>query len=663
MNIKGTFNANGASGTGVSGSIEPLAEPRPRHLDDDEGESVADEELLLSEFSTSASETPGVSSFEPLRGERGERATSPDTAHPVADRPHSTPPPLPKQGNNSHKSSSPPPPEPTRVDGEEQSSGSAQHWGGRHQVVPNRYERSPFEVGDEPTREWQREDVSFPTRATRRIEGIRERDLLLGRYRVTRVFRDGIITTANAVRLGLGSGAQIQVLESVQEDLTEAREYFAQTGRALVQLRSDHIARVIEIGEFASGAPFVVTERSGHSDLAEVLGRRGALAVGDAVDYVLQVAEGLAEAHSQGVMHGGLRPSCVHITEGADGAPLLRLGGFGAPAQWMLLGASLSGSRDPSSDMGSGSAAHMAPEQFRISEDVDDRCDIWALGTLLYEMLLGVPAFRGGSLAELLASIAADQPASICATRGDVPRALESVILRCLEKRPSARYPSVAELVRALQPFSSIESHSLIDRVVRITARGHRNSSTAAPPQAALVHVPNATAFSTPPSSHETTASPPRLGGWHFGALLAAFIFLGGAAGICGALVVLGRSSNQEASSIAPPLPASVNHPQVTPPAERPPEREPPSATLPSVTSVLANQAASCAPVSSLAISQPPNAVKPPETPRPRNMPEPLARVQKANIGSQASRVSKLSEVATPARAVAARAQLFDDIN
>jgi serine/threonine-protein kinase len=331
-----------------------------------------------------------------------------------------------------------------------------------------------------------------------------------------------------------------------------AHEHFTRTARAASQLQSEHMARILDLSAARSRVGYVVFERTGATDLAELLRTRGALTVSDALDFTIQIADVLAEAHANGISHGSLRPARVFVSEGADGSPLLKVVGFGVLAQWSLLSAPTCLQAGDSLD---DAVRYLAPEQIRLANLVDPRSDIWALGQLLYEMLLGVPAFAGPSSVATLAMIAADPIQSITAARPDVPRALESIVTRCLEKRPEGRYVTVAELVRALKPLVSAETQARIERIVRIGARSPRTTSTFMPPGNALVHIPTPGIFGTtesipavPTERVSRTTTP-----WRVGALLLLVMGTSGIAGVIGA-VLTARSWARQATVSVPVL-------------------------------------------------------------------------------------------------------------
>jgi serine/threonine-protein kinase len=115
-----------------------------------------------------------------------------------------------------------------------------------------------------------------------------------------------------------------------------------------------------------------------------------------------------------------------------------------------------------------GSPLYMSPEQMSSSKKVDVRADIWSMGVVLYELLAGASPFMGESVTEVCAKICQDTPAPLASST--IPPGLDAVVLRCLEKRPEARFASMAELSAALYPFSSADGRVAAERIRRLFA-------------------------------------------------------------------------------------------------------------------------------------------------------------------------------------------------
>ncbi len=283
--------------------------------------------------------------------------------------------------------------------------------------------------------------------------GLREGDLVAGKYRIERVLGIGgmgVVVAAHHVELE--EKVAIKVLLPELMALEEAVTRFAREARAAVKIKSEHVARVFDVGTLESGAPYIVMELLAGIDLSEWLARTGRLQVETAVDFVLQACVGVAEAHAIGIVHRDIKPANLFCTKKSDGTFTIKVldfgisKGTGVPA----LGASVT---QPAQVMGS--PTYMSPEQIHAPLEVDVQADVWAMGITLYELLAGAAPFGGASVAEVAYRIASERPAPLREFRSDVPEALEAVILRSLEKDKMNRHANVAELAATLSEFGS----------------------------------------------------------------------------------------------------------------------------------------------------------------------------------------------------------------
>ena len=169
------------------------------------------------------------------------------------------------------------------------------------------------------------------------------------------------------------------------------------------------MARVHDVARTADGAPYMVMEYLVGFDLEKVLKARGALPIEEAVDYLLQAIEALAEAHAAGIVHRDLKPANLFLTQRADGSPLVKVLDFGMSKILAPEEGALDGSLTSASEI-LGSPWYMSPEQVRSTKNVDHRTDVWSLGVVLYKLLTGAQAFESGTLSSCLAKIAADPP-------------------------------------------------------------------------------------------------------------------------------------------------------------------------------------------------------------------------------------------------------------
>ena len=297
-------------------------------------------------------------------------------------------------------------------------------------------------------------------------------DVLAGKYRVERVLgAGGMGFVVSAMHLHLNERVAIKLL---LPELTESRELlarFMREAQSAVRIKSEHVARVSDVGTLENGAPYMVMEHLNGQDLAQVLATRGPLQVGEALEYLLQACEAIAEAHSLGIVHRDLKPSNLFLTQRADGSPLVKVLDFGISKTAAEVQAHATTEfKLTSTGAVMGSPQYMSPEQVRDSKSVDQRTDIWALAIILYELLTARTAFEATTLTGLLARIVADPPLPIRTTRPDVPQALEATILQCLEKAPERRPRDIAELARQLLPYAPPRARISVERVVSLAS-------------------------------------------------------------------------------------------------------------------------------------------------------------------------------------------------
>ncbi|KYF80187.1 protein kinase, partial [Sorangium cellulosum] len=259
-------------------------------------------------------------------------------------------------------------------------------------------------------------------------------DVIAEQYRVDRVLgRGGTETVVAASHLARGQRVAIRLLPG---DCTPARaERFLREARAAMQLKGEHVARVLDVGQLGSGVPYAVTEYLEGRALSELLREGSQLDVTEALDCVLQACVAISEAHAAGIVHRALEPASLLLTTTPEGATLVKVLDLGIAKE--LPGAREGDGADPAQPREAlGAALYMAPEQVRSSRPVDARADVYSLGAILYRLLTGQPPFEAGSLADLALRVESAEPALPSALQPDIPPAVERALLGCLAKDP-----------------------------------------------------------------------------------------------------------------------------------------------------------------------------------------------------------------------------------
>jgi serine/threonine-protein kinase len=375
-------------------------------------------------------------------------------------------------------------------------------------------------------------------------------ELVANKYRVERVLgRGGMGVVVAAMHEQLAQRVAIKMLLPEAEASPNALARFTREARAAAAIRGEHVARVLDVGTLEGGAPYIVMEYLEGRDLAQTLAERGPLPHEEAVAYILQACEAIAEAHAAGIIHRDLKPSNLFVTRGPDGSPLIKVLDFGISKA--LLSSGSEGQLTTTSSF-IGSPVYSPPEQLVRAHDVDARSDIWSLGTILFEVLAGRPPFVGDSVMHVASKIFNETPTALNELRADLPPELCAVVMRCLRRRPEERYPDIAALAQALAPFAPTHSVSA-DRVARIVAASLPSSQlmAQAPALADTVHDAKAAASGETPHALVSAHTPPLVGSRRW-VVVATGSALVGATLV--AVLAMGRSN----APPPPPPPAAV---------------------------------------------------------------------------------------------------------
>lgn len=281
---------------------------------------------------------------------------------------------------------------------------------------------------------------------------------LAGKYRIEeKLSEGGMGTVYRGTHVLMDKTVAVKVLRPsfAADEKIVAR--FSREARAASKISHPHALSVTDFGEGDNGVVFLVMEYLDGSTLKQVIRQEGPLPVARVADILRQIGGALDAAHGEGVVHRDLKSDNIMLLSnyGTDYAKVLDFG--------IAKIREPEGGYDPgltAPDLVIGTPQYMSPEQCSQSPDIDARSDIYSLGIILYEMLVGHVPFASGSPTSIMLQHLQQPAPTVLAERSDVPEAVARVIARALEKRPEDRYESVGQLVEDFTIAAGMEPTS-----------------------------------------------------------------------------------------------------------------------------------------------------------------------------------------------------------
>ncbi len=248
----------------------------------------------------------------------------------------------------------------------------------------------------------------------------------------------------------LGRSVAIKLVRAEFARRADFRHRFEREARAISALNHPHLCALYDIGEHEGNAYLVMEYVEGET-LAAVM-KRGLLPLSQSLRYSIEIADALSAAHARGIVHRDLKPGNIMVTSAGVKVldfGLAKLASERAPAN---ASGNTETAVEPLTKSGAilGTLYYMSLEQVE-GKDTDERSDIFSFGVLFYEMITGQRPFTGDSQAAVLASLMKDAPPSINQRQPSIPRPLERLVRKCLEKKAEDRWQSARDLKPALE--------------------------------------------------------------------------------------------------------------------------------------------------------------------------------------------------------------------
>lgn len=281
-------------------------------------------------------------------------------------------------------------------------------------------------------------------------------DVVGVRYRIESMLGEGGMGAVfAAVNQATGRAVAIKWMLPGVARSQEALARFLAEAQATAKIEHPNVIQILDVGQDGS-CPFLVMERLRGRSLADRLEKQGRMTPQETLAVLIPACRGVAEAHSEGIIHRDLKPDNIFLCEGKDGSPRPpKVLDFGISKLYHEGG----GPSLTRTGVAMGTPQYMSPEQLNAPPDADARFDVYAMGVVLYECLVGRPPYHAEGLFELVQQIAAGNPAPIRFLAPAVPADLEAVVMRAMAVRREARHPTMPDLVRELERVQQRMQH------------------------------------------------------------------------------------------------------------------------------------------------------------------------------------------------------------
>ena len=276
--------------------------------------------------------------------------------------------------------------------------------------------------------------------------------VLLGKYKVTReIGRGGMAAVYEAVHLSLNKRIAIKVLAAELAASTIVIERFFREARAAASVKSPYIVDIYDSGRLDDGRPFIAMELLEGESLYDRMARIRLIDIPTTVRIIQQCAKGLMKAHAAGIVHRDLKPENIFLTHDENGEEIGKILDFGLAKFYAPVNSDEKTARLTREGAVFGTPAYMSPEQVKGQGSVDHRADLWALGCMAYECLIGRPVWNTDQgVAMTFAAIAAANIPIPSKQRADLPPGFDQWFLKALERDPNKRFQTAKELADGL---------------------------------------------------------------------------------------------------------------------------------------------------------------------------------------------------------------------
>lgn len=272
--------------------------------------------------------------------------------------------------------------------------------------------------------------------------------ILADRYKILNVIgQGGMGVIFRAEHIKIGRKLAIKVLHPAHITDEEAVVRFQREAVAAGGLGHPNIIEIIDSGKTDSGLPYIVMEYLEGRDLSQILEKEAILPYDIIVPILIPVCEALEVAHSAGIVHRDIKPENILISRFGKGKLIVKVLDFGI--------AKIMESRDKKSGaitrtgFVAGTPHYMSPEQV-MGEKIDHRTDIYSLGVIMYQAVVGRVPFQGGTVTAITTRIVTEEPQEPISVRREIPSEINQLVLKAMAKKPEKRFQSTKELAAGI---------------------------------------------------------------------------------------------------------------------------------------------------------------------------------------------------------------------
>jgi serine/threonine-protein kinase len=282
---------------------------------------------------------------------------------------------------------------------------------------------------------------------------IGEGSVLADRFRLDSLLgQGGMGAVWKATHLSLRSSVAIKLIEASLLDTAEGRTRFMREAQAAAGIRSPHVVQIFDFGVHDESIPFIAMELLEGESLGDRLKNKGALSSADTLEIMTHVCRGIGAAHQRGIIHRDLKPDNIFIVEQAHDE-VSKVLDFGLAKATDQLN-SVSDGTPTRTGAVMGTPYYMSPEQAEDAKDVDSRTDLWALGVITYQCMVGARPFQGDSFTSVLLKVCnGDLP--VPSEHAQVPAHFDAWFAKACARNVDSRFADAGELINALKQVLS----------------------------------------------------------------------------------------------------------------------------------------------------------------------------------------------------------------